>query len=92
MYESTAPAFRNYKATIVNIFEDEKANKAIVWIEATAETDVGPYANEKMLVFYFDDAGKVKKTFEFIDSAATIAWHTKLMAQAAEKKAVKEDR
>jgi ketosteroid isomerase-like protein len=85
MYESTAPAFRNYQATVVDIFEDEKENKAVVWINATAETDVGPYANEKMLVFYFDDAGKISRTFEFIDSASTAAWYSKMQQHNAEK-------
>jgi len=78
MYQSIAPAYRNYQMTIVDIFEDEKANKAVVWIDAKAETDVGPYVNEKMVVFYFDDAGKVSKTYEFIDSAASAAFYAKL--------------
>lgn len=64
--------------SITDIFEDEKESKAVVWIDATAETDAGPYVNEKMLVFYFDDAGKVSRTLEFIDSAASSAFHAKL--------------
>lgn len=71
--------------TVVDIFEDEKTNKAVVWIDATAETDVGPYANEKMLLFYFDDAGKISKTYEFLDSAATAAFFAKMQPTTAEK-------
>ena len=85
MYESIAPTFRNYQITIVDIFEDEKANKAVAWIDATAETDVGPYVNEKMLVFYFDDVGKVERTFEFIDSASTMAFHVQMQKGRTEK-------
>jgi hypothetical protein len=85
MYLSTAPAFRNYQATVVDIFEDEKGKRAIVWIEVSAETDAGAYVNEKMLIFYFDDTGKVSRTVEFIDSATSIAFYAKLQEVMAGK-------
>ncbi|GAB1320957.1 SLAM family member 5 [Madurella fahalii] len=90
MYESIAPTFRNYQMTINDIFEDDKANKVVVWIDATAETDVGPYTNEKMLIFYFDEAGKISRTLEFIDSAAGVAFFTKLQHHVAAKGAESE--
>ncbi|KAK0623872.1 hypothetical protein B0T14DRAFT_495273 [Immersiella caudata] len=86
MFQVIAPAFRNYQMTVTDIFEDDKDNKAVVWIDASAETDAGPYTNEKMLVFYFDKEGKVSRTLEFIDSAVTIAFHTKLQEVAAKGK------
>ncbi|KAK3360712.1 hypothetical protein B0T25DRAFT_536221 [Lasiosphaeria hispida] len=74
------PAFRNYQTTVNDLFVDEAGRKATVWIDATAETDAGPYVNEKMLIFYFDEAGKISKTAEFIDSAASAAFHARLQA------------
>ncbi|KAK4158834.1 SLAM family member 5 [Cladorrhinum sp. PSN259] len=88
MYQAIAPNFRNYQMSVADIFEDDKENKAVVWIHATADTDAGPYTNEKMLIFYFDDAGKVSRTLEFIDSAATAAFHAKLQEVLTGKAAV----
>ena len=62
MFESITLCFRNYQMTVNDTFEDDKANKVVVWIDATAETDVGPYVTEKMAIFYFDDAGKISLT------------------------------
>ncbi|KAK3376151.1 hypothetical protein B0T24DRAFT_677044 [Lasiosphaeria ovina] len=59
--------------TVNDMFEDDKANKVVVWIDATADTDVGPYVNEKMLIFYFDEAGKISRSLEFIQlNGATV--------------------
>ena len=71
--------------SVTDIIEDDKGNKAVVWISASAETDAGPYANEKMLIFYFDNKLKVSRMIEFIDSAATAAFYTKLQEVLAEK-------
>ncbi len=90
MFESITPCFRNYQMTVNDIFEDSKANKACAWVDATAETDVGPYTTEKMLIFYFDDAGKVSRSLEFIDSAAGVAFFTKLQTYMAAKGAESE--
>ena len=90
MYESITPSFRNYKMTVQDIFEDEKANKVVAWIEATAETDVGPYATEKMLIFYFNEAGEVSRSLEFIDSAAGVAFFVKLQQYMISKGAESE--
>ncbi|KAK0715413.1 hypothetical protein B0H67DRAFT_553944 [Lasiosphaeris hirsuta] len=80
MYEAIAPTFRSYQMTVNDIFVDEAGRKATVWMDATAETDAGPYVNEKMLIFYFDEAGKISRTAEFIDSAASAAFYAKLQA------------
>jgi ketosteroid isomerase-like protein len=86
MFQATAPAFRNYQVTVTDIFEDEKDNKAIVWIDAAAETDAGPYTNEKMMVFYFDGEGKMSRMVEFVDSAVSIAFYAKLQDVVAKGK------
>jgi len=62
------PHFRDFKVVINDIIEDEKENKIATWAKSTAGTDIGPYANEYMLVFYFDERGeKIEMFLEFVD-------------------------
>jgi hypothetical protein len=64
------PYFRNFTVKINGIIEDAKANKIAVWAKSTVDTDIGPYKNEYMLVFYLDERGeKVERMLEFVDSA-----------------------
>jgi hypothetical protein len=40
---------------------------------STAETDIGPYANEYALILFFtEDGKKVTKLLEYVDSAYSI--------------------
>jgi hypothetical protein len=65
--------FRNFTVKINNIIEEAKVNKVAVWAESTADTDIGPYKNEYMLVFYLDERGeKVERILEFVDSANSV--------------------
>jgi hypothetical protein len=71
-FSQMIPHFRNFKVVINDIFEDEKENKVVVWAQSTADTSIGPYANEYMLVFYINEAGdKVDKFLEFVDAGNT---------------------
>ena len=73
------PHFRNFKVVINDIFEDEKENKVVVWAQSTADTVIGPYANEYMLAFYMNEAGdKVDKFLEFVDSTNSVTFFPKL--------------
>jgi hypothetical protein len=79
------PYFRNFKVTINDIFEDEKGNKVMVWAQSTADTDIGPYANEYMLAFYMNEKGdKVDKFLEFVDVSNSLDFFPKLEKYIAE--------
>lgn len=61
---------------------DADAHVCIMHATSTAETDIGPYANEYALVLHFtDDGKKVTKFLEFVDSAYSM----KFFAALAEK-------
>lgn len=84
------PYFRNFKVTINDVFEDEKDNKVVVWARSIADTDLGPYANEYMLVFYMNEAGdKVDKFLEFVDASNSLTFFPKLRQYIAEQEAQK---
>jgi ketosteroid isomerase-like protein len=49
---------------------DADAHTCIMHASSTAETDIGPYANEYALILNFtDDGKKVTKFSEYVDSA-----------------------
>lgn len=63
------PLFKNFTPTIHQLVEDEKANTIAIWCSSTAETPIGPYGNEYVLVLHFNEAGdKVEKFIEFVDT------------------------
>jgi len=79
------PYFRNFKVVINDIFEDEKENKVMIWAQSTADTDLGPYANEYMLAFYMNEAGdKVDRFLEFVDSSNSVNFFPKLQQYIVE--------
>lgn len=60
---------------------DAEAHTCIIHATSTAETDIGPYANEYALILTFTEEGtKVIKFLEMVDSAYT----EKFFAAAAE--------
>ena len=80
------PYFRNFKVLINEIFEDEKANKVVVWAKGTAETDLGPYKNEYIYMFHFDERGeKLEKFLEFVDSSSSLGFWPRLKQYIEEK-------
>lgn len=63
------PLFKNFTPTIHHLVEDEKANTVVIWCSSTAETAIGPYGNEYVLLLHFNEAGdKVEKFIEFVDT------------------------
>jgi len=81
------PAFTGFHVNVNDIIEDTKNNKVNVWARSTADTPVGPYSNEYMLVFHFDDKQeKLIKFYEFVDSKYS-AEHFGKMREFAEAKA-----
>lgn len=69
-FSATLPYFKGFKVQINDIIEDEKENKIATWGQSIAVTPLGDYANEYMLVFYFNEKGdKVERFLEFVDSA-----------------------
>ncbi|KAF4632730.1 hypothetical protein G7Y89_g5402 [Cudoniella acicularis] len=85
------PYFRNFRIQINDIIEDEQQNKIAIWATSTAETDVGAYENEYMLVFYFDESGeKVVRFLEFVDSGNSKERLGRLREYIAEKEKEKE--
>lgn len=69
-YLSTVlPAFTGFHVNVNEIIEDTRSNKVSVWAKSTATTPIGPYANEYMLIFHFDNSqDKLVKFYEFVDS------------------------
>jgi ketosteroid isomerase-like protein len=82
-FSAMMPYFRNFTVKVNDIIEDARANKVAVWAESTADTDIGPYKNEYMLVFYLDERGeKVERMLEFVDSANSVEFFPKLRKYA----------
>ncbi len=70
---------------INDVFEDEKENKVAIWAKSTADTDLGPYANEYMLLLYMNEAGdKVDRFLEFVDAGQSVSFFPKLMKYISE--------
>jgi ketosteroid isomerase-like protein len=89
-FAAIMPYFRDFKVAINDIIEDEKENKIAIWAKSTAVTDIGPYANEYVLVFHFNEAGdKLERFLEFIDSNQVVGYLTELRKYIAEKEGKK---
>ena len=85
-FSAILPYFRDFKVTVNDIFEDEKENKVVVWARSTADTDLGPYANEYMLALYMNEAGdKIDRFLEFVDSNNSVQFIPRLRKYIAEK-------
>lgn len=79
--------FSNFQPTIHDIVEDPRENKLIIWASSTGDTVAGPYANEYMLLLYFNDAGdKVERFVEFVDSDFSRSTFARLHKVVEEKK------
>jgi ketosteroid isomerase-like protein len=55
---------------VLEEIHDADAHKSIIHASSTAETKIGPYANEYMLILTFTENGKKVTRFdEYVDSA-----------------------
>jgi hypothetical protein len=67
---------------VLEEIHDADAHTSIIHASSTAETEIGPYANEYVLILTFtEDGKKVTKFDEFVDSA-----YSKEFFAALEKK------
>lgn len=58
---------------------DVPARKVVIHLTSTAETDIGPYANEYIWILRFTEDGKeIDEIIEFADSAYTLEMLHKL--------------
>lgn len=90
-FTSIMPYFSDFEPTIDCLVEDEKANKIIVWAHSQGNNVLGPYANEYMLLFYFNEAGdKVERFVEFVDSDYSRNTFSRLYKHIAELKEKKK--
>ncbi|KAI0515385.1 hypothetical protein F5B22DRAFT_607159 [Xylaria bambusicola] len=80
------PLFKDFTVTVNDLVEDEKENKVVMWAKSTAMTEVGPYANEYVLILHMNEAGdKITKFLEFVDSQFSVTFFTKLREHQAQK-------
>ncbi|KAK1749761.1 hypothetical protein QBC47DRAFT_439801 [Echria macrotheca] len=82
--DNLIPTLRNFHIKVYDIIEDTVASKVAIWGGSTAETDVGPYVNEFLVVFHMAaDGGKVVRFREFVDSASFGEFFARMKGQAA---------
>lgn len=80
------PLFKNFTPTIHQLVEDEKANTIAIWCSSTADTIIGPYGNEYMILLSFNEAGdKVEKVIEFVDTEYSKSFFGRLRAHLEQK-------
>ncbi|KAF2996998.1 hypothetical protein E8E14_002572 [Neopestalotiopsis sp. 37M] len=73
------PLFRNFHVTVDDVFEDEANNKIAMSVHSTAETPIGPYDNEYVMMFNFTpDGSKIVRIREFVDSGASSQFFARL--------------
>ncbi|KAI1173718.1 hypothetical protein F4777DRAFT_556965 [Nemania sp. FL0916] len=83
------PHFRDFTLAVDEVIVDAPQNKVAVWCRSTADTEIGPYANEYVLILYLNEAGdKVYKYLEFVDSNNTVSFFPKLREHIADKAGV----
>lgn len=67
------PAFKNFHVTIIDVVEDSQNHKVTVHASSTADSVVGPYKNEYMLLFHMtEDDKQIVHLKEFVDSMVSI--------------------
>lgn len=72
-FGSMLPAFKNFLVTIIDVIEDAHNHKVVVHAKSTADSVIGPYANEYMLVFHMtEDDKQVVHIKEFVDSMVSV--------------------
>jgi ketosteroid isomerase-like protein len=91
--------FRNFHLTVTDLVVDETGDEgsADIWASSTADTPIGPYANEYVLQLRFR-GDRLVRVLEFVDSHGSVGFFGRMQkwvtAQAAEggEKAEKEDK
>lgn len=84
-FGAVMPLFRNFTVTVDDVFEDEANNKVAMSVHSTADTPIGPYDNEYVMMFDFTpDGSKIVRIREFVDSGASSQFFARL-GEMAEK-------
>ena len=68
-FSKILPAFRDFKLTVKDMVVDERERKVCIWASSTAETVIGRYENEYMILIKCDEEGKVEWFGEFVDAS-----------------------
>ncbi|KAL8796248.1 MAG: hypothetical protein Q9195_001363 [Heterodermia aff. obscurata] len=85
-FAPSLPVFRNFTVKAHETIVDEEARKVVMLASSTAETDIGPYSNEYVLVIKMGrDGRQAEKVIEWVDSGYAIKYFGKLR-QAADTK------
>ena len=88
--KSIMHAFRNVEIKILEMIEDPESNKVAMWAKSSAETDIGPYTNEYMIVLHMNkEKTKIVRLREFADSAYANEFFPRLKKHFAEKQGAK---
>lgn len=86
-FTSVLSHIEDFKLTVHDLLEDKEENKISMWMSSTANSAVGPFVGEYILILYFDEAGeKVTKLVEFVDSKAGTEFFVKLVEFIQAKK------
>lgn len=91
-FTTMLPLFRNFHAKVIDMFEDAKENKVAIYARSTADTPIGPYVNEYMLMIYLDnDCKKVVRILEWVDSALSSTFFPKLKEHLLRQEQLQRD-
>jgi ketosteroid isomerase-like protein len=75
------PHFKNFTLEVLDTIEDPKRHKVVFHAKSSADTPVGPYANEYTLYLQMtDDDTQVASIKEFVDSQYSAEFFGKLRA------------
>lgn len=72
-FRPNLPNFRNFHVDVQETVVDVEARKVVILASSTAETDIGAYANEYVLVVEMGHDGKqAEKVIEWVDSGYSV--------------------
>jgi hypothetical protein len=83
-FSNFLPYFRNFNVTVIDAYVDEQANRVALQAKSSAESVVGPYANEYVLMLKMTECqDKIYEFREFIDSEYSAMFFPNLTAYIA---------
>ena len=78
-FARSLPIFHNFTVKTHESIVDEEARKVVMLASSTAETDIGPYNNEYVLVIEMGrDGRQVEKVIEWVDSGYSVKFFGQL--------------
>ena len=80
-FAGVMPHFKNWKLHVISMIVDETRSKVCVHARSTAETALGPYANEySVFMTMTEDHEKATEILEFVDSKYSDDFFVRLRA------------